>query len=183
MAVTTMSELIGLALKGQKEAFEQLYNETVNEVYRTLYYLSGSHTDAEDIAQNVYLELYRNLDKYDHSRSLQGWLYGITIRQLHAHRRKKWKEYRNEQKQRKLQTAPLPANNHVSFAGDTQGDFVMEELHDLPEKLKEVLVLRYINDLPQQEIANVLSIPIGTVKSRLNQALVRMREKLGDKSI
>ncbi|WP_052350532.1 RNA polymerase sigma factor [Paenibacillus gorillae] len=182
MAVTTMSELVGLALKGQKDAFEQLYNETVNEVYRTLYYLGGSHTDAEDIAQNVYLELYRSLDKFDHSRSLQGWLYGITIRQLHAHRRRRWKEYRREQKQRKHQTAPLPVHNDVSF-GDAQGDSIMDELHSLPGKLKEVLVLRYINDLSQQEIADALAIPIGTVKSRLNQALVRMRKKLEEKMI
>ncbi|MFF2091040.1 RNA polymerase sigma factor [Paenibacillus sp. NPDC058174] len=182
MAVTTISELVGLALNGQEEAFEQLYNETVNEVYRTLYYLSGSHTDAEDIAQNVYLELYRNLDKYDHSRSLQGWLYGITIRQLHAHRRRRWKEYRKEQKQREQHTTPLAAYNDVSV-GEAQDDSVMDELHNLPVKLKEVLVLRYINDLSQQEIADALAIPVGTVKSRLNQALVQMRKKLEGKSI
>lgn len=179
MTSKNLSELVEL-LNENKSAFEQLYNNTINDVYRTLFILCGSERDAEDIAQNVYMELYRSLEKYDRSRSLHGWLYGITIRQLQAFRRKRWRERRKEQKERK--THPGKSNTFEDtvfeqFTSD-QDDFVMNELNKLPDKLKQVLVLRYINQLSQQEIADVVCIPLGTVKSRLNQALIRMRQKI-----
>ncbi len=175
-----LSELVELVLAGQKEAFEQLYNATIDDVYRTLYLLSGSERDAEDIAQNVYLELYKSLDKYDRSRSLHGWLYGITIRQLQTFKRKRWREYRKEQKERETFPGKLKPFDDASYEHiiEDQADLIIVELDKLPDKLKQVLVLRYINDLSQQEIADIVGIPLGTVKSRLNQALVRMRHKI-----
>ncbi len=175
-----LSELVRLILSGDMDAFEELYNETIGGVYRTLYFLSGgSRHDAEDIAQNVYMELYRSFNKFESNRSLHSWLYGITVRQFQAHKRKCWKEKRNQQKEREVQAEkPISESILDQFKID-ENDFVMVEINKLPEKLKQVLILRYVNDLSQQEIADGLSIPLGTVKSRLNQALLRMRKSMG----
>jgi len=172
-----ISKLVELAQTGNKAAFEQLYNETIHQVYRTLYMLCGSRSDAEDIAQTVYLELYTSLPKYDRSRSFHGWLYGIAIRQFQAYKRQRWREYRKLRKEQELMAAMPVMMEDASTGLGLQFD-VMEQLHKLPDPLKQVLVLRYVNDLPQQEIADILAIPVGTVKSRLNQALVRMRHTL-----
>ena len=172
MTPEQISELVELVLAGNKEAFEEIYNETIGGVYRTLYVLTGSERDAEDVAQNVYLELYRNLNKYDRSRSLLGWVYGITIRQHQAYKRKRWREYRKERKEREKQTETPPTTEEAVLERFTGGhnDFVIVALNKLPDKLKQVLVLRYINELSQQEIADGLGIPVSIISDATNNA-------------
>ncbi len=173
-----LAGLAGYVLDGDHQAFERLYNETIGNVYRTLYMLTGSPRDAEDVAQEVYLELYRNIRKYDGSRSFRNWMYGIVVRQHSSFKRKRWREFRKEQKERERHSNEAVAKP-VSARSQDATDDVMDNLDQLPDKLKQVLVLRYINDLSQQDIADALHIPVGTVKSRLSQALRRMRQMMG----
>lgn len=172
-----LAEWAQLARRGNDEAFEQLYAATISQVYRTLYVLCGSERDAEDLAQNVYLELYRSLGNYDASRSLMGWLYGILMNQFKAFRRRRWRDSRKERKAQQEQHS-VPDGVVEMPNAHFMGDPVMEVLLKLPADLKQVLTLRYVNDLPQQEIAVILGIPLGTVKSRLNRALIYMRRTL-----
>jgi len=174
LASERLSDLVDQALAGSKEAFELIYESTANEVYRTLYLLSGSGSDAEDIAQNVYMEFYRSLDRYDRSRPLAGWLHGIALRQLRAHKRKTWRETRKERKAGIYRLS----ENATEQPETIEGAGLVHELSALPDKYKQVLVLKYFNDLSQQEIADVSGIPLGTVKSRLNQGLARLRTKI-----
>ncbi|GAB6927853.1 hypothetical protein JCM10914A_18360 [Paenibacillus sp. JCM 10914] len=177
MSDIQLSELVKSVLDGKQEAFRHIYTQTVDRVYRTLFILSdGSIRDAEDITQNVYLELYRNLNQFDPTRSLHGWLYGITLRQLQSYRRKRWKELRKEQKERDRQYI-LHSGASASEV-DFTDECVLHELDVLSDKLRQVLVLRYLKGYSQQEIAELLNIPVGTVKSRLHQALRKMKEHL-----
>ncbi|WP_422656825.1 sigma-70 family RNA polymerase sigma factor [Paenibacillus sp. EC2-1] len=178
MTDAQMSELVGLVLAGKKEAFEIIYNETIISTYRTLYFLTSSERDAEDIAQNVYLEVYRTLSNFQMNRSLRSWIYGIMIRQFQSHKRKRWREHRKVQKDYALQVH-IPITIEESVLDKDHNDEIISKLNALSDKLKHVLVLRYVNDLSQQEIADILEIPLGTVKSRLNQALKRMRQMIG----
>jgi len=175
LASEQLSELVDLALSGNKEAFERIYEATANEVYRTLYLLSGSTNDAEDIAQNVYLEFYRCLDRYDRSRPLSGWLHGIALRQLQAHKRKRWREFRKE---RKAGIYRLAEESFEEPDANTRTALSLSDLDGLPDKYKRVLRLKYFEDLSQQEIADAVGLPLGTVKSRLSQALAIMRHQM-----
>ena len=161
-------------LAGDQAAFSELYNETIDGVYRTLYFLSGSDRHAvDDIVQNVYMELYRGLHRFDCSRSLQAWLSGIALRQMQAYRRANWRELRRRQRLRSsLEAERGDAGSHAALEADDLAD----ELSKLSEKQREAVVLRYINDLTQGEIAELLQIPIGTVKSRLHDGLNKLRE-------
>lgn len=172
-----LAELAQLARSGDHEAFEQLYVATITQVYRTLYVLCGSGRDAEDLAQNVYLELYKGFGNYDANRSLKGWLYGILMNQYKAFQRRRWRESRKVNKAQQEQQVALDCLPDMPITR-TIGDPVMDMVIKLPADLKQVLILRYVNDLPQQEIATILGIPLGTVKSRLNRALIHMRRKL-----
>ncbi|RXZ84871.1 sigma-70 family RNA polymerase sigma factor [Paenibacillaceae bacterium] len=176
-----LAATVQAVLAGEQAAFEKLYSETVSGVYRTLYFLCQSESDVEDIAQTVYLELYRNLDKYDLSKSLHSWLYGITIRQIQGHKRKQWREQRKLQKEQQMHLSTASSVEDtviVQLSMEQDDEAVFQKMNGLPDKLKQVLVLRYINELSQQEVAEVLNIPVGTVKSRLNQALLRMRKSI-----
>lgn len=82
-------------LGGNLEAFSDIYNETIDMVYRTLFLLTENKNDVDDLIQDVYVELYRSLRNFDGTRPFQPWLYGITIRQHQAYKRKKWRQFRN----------------------------------------------------------------------------------------
>ncbi|MGO4185972.1 sigma factor, partial [Paenibacillus sp. TAF43_2] len=75
-------------LGGNLEAFSDIYNATIDRVYRTLFFLTDNKNDVDDLVQDVYVELYRSLRNFDGKRPFQPWLYGITIRQHQAYKRK-----------------------------------------------------------------------------------------------
>lgn len=162
-------------LNGDGRAFEQLYNLTIRNVYRTLYFLCGAdQSDVEDIVQNVYLELYRCLSNYNRGSSFTAWLSGITVRQQQAYQRQKWKERRRRERLYSVRDTDriIEADGTAHPAAEE----VKEQLDLLSDKLRQVIVLHYLSDLTQQEVADLLGIPVGTVKSRINLALRRLRE-------
>lgn len=177
MSEEHIAKTIRLVLAGHTDRFEDLYQATIHDVYRTLYLLSGSERESDDIAQNIYLELYRCLSSYDPSRSFHAWVYGITMRQYSAYKRRRWREYRKLRKAHEARAA----DSHIIHPPEVMlgEENMLDELNRLSDKQRQVIVLRYVNELSQQEIADALSIPIGTVKSRLNQGLCQMRKTLG----
>lgn len=82
-------------LGGNLEAFSNIYNAIIDMVYRTLFLLTENKNDVDDLVQDVYVELFRSLRNFDGTRPFQPWLYGITIRQHQAYKRKKWRQFRN----------------------------------------------------------------------------------------
>ncbi|MHA7966519.1 sigma-70 family RNA polymerase sigma factor [Paenibacillus sp. CAU 1782] len=166
-------------LAGDHAAFSELYNETIHSVYRMLYFLTESKADLDDIVQDVYVELYRSLPRFDSSRSLQSWLYGIAIRQHQSYRRKKWRQARKEHKERQLQNAMVEFDFSNAVVEKLSANAAITEVEGLSYKLKQVVILRYLNDLSQEEIAEIAGIPLGTVKSRLNLALRKLRTTIG----
>ncbi|WGU93426.1 sigma factor [Paenibacillus dendritiformis] len=87
-------------LAGNLHAFEEIYKQTIDQVYRTLYFLTDNTRELDDLVQEIYVDLFRSLSAFDPSRSFPAWLYGITIRQHQAHRRKRWKQQRNDATER-----------------------------------------------------------------------------------
>ncbi len=166
-------------LAGDQEAFSELYNETIHSIYRMLYFLTDSKEDLDDIVQEVYVELYRSLPRFDPSRSLRAWLYGIAIRQHQSYRRKKWRQARKDNKEKQLQAAPVELDFSGAVIERLSADDAIREIEGLSYKLKQVVILRYLNDLSQEEIAEIAGIPLGTVKSRLNLALRKLRTTIG----
>lgn len=165
--------LVEKSLHGDQAAFSEIFNHTIHGVYRTLYLLTTDRDDLDDLVQTIYLELYRNLDQYDKTRSLQAWLYGITINQHKAFMRRTWRNSRTQAK-------------HNSFAFQTQEpDFsatvtvqahIASKLQALSYTSRQVIVLHYLQDLTHENISEILNIPIGTVKSRLHTALRQLRD-------
>ncbi|TDL48546.1 sigma-70 family RNA polymerase sigma factor [Paenibacillus dendritiformis] len=89
-----------VVLAGNLHAFEEIYKQTIDQVYRTLYFLTDNTRELDDLVQEIYVELFRSLSAFDPSRSFPAWLYGITIRQHQAHRRKRRKQQRNDATER-----------------------------------------------------------------------------------
>ena len=159
-------------------AFSDLYNQTIPTVYRTLFFLSNDKSELDDVVQNIYIELFKNLSKFDSSRSFYSWLNGITIRQHQAYRRKKWREGRNEAIHTQMELCGIEPDFSSTLIDKVSNELVTKSIETLSYKSKQVIVLRYLNDLTHEEISEILQIPLGTVKSRLHSALSLLRKKL-----
>jgi RNA polymerase sigma-70 factor, ECF subfamily len=166
--------LIRRCQAGDDEAFVLLFEQYKNLVYRTAYLTLGNATDAEDILQDVFIQVHRALDSYDPKRgAFTTWIYRITV-----NRCLNWR--RSQRPHRSLKDA------HEREAGDSESlhdryaddDSVRRALDRLNSKLRVTVVLRYFCDLSYAEIAEILDVPLGTVKSRLNQAMHALHEDL-----
>lgn len=173
---TEYASLITLTLAGSRDAFGELYEATIKDVYKTVYFLVKEQSDAEDVIQEIYIQVYRSLEKFDVNRPFRPWLMGVVIRQIQAHRRKSWTYVRIIKKAEQIEHAVVyDFSNEV--VNKVSNRSLLACVDRLPYKLKIVIILHYLNDYTQEEIAAILEIPLGTVKSRIHAALQKMRKK------
>jgi RNA polymerase sigma-70 factor (ECF subfamily) len=166
--------LIRRCQAGDEEAFGLLFEKYKNLVYRTTYLTLGTAADAEDILQEVFLQVHRSLDGYDPGRgAFSTWLYRITVnRCLNWRRSRPFTDSLDEIADEPTRSAgALPD----CYADD---DCVRRAVARLSRKLRVVVVLRHYWDLSYAEIAEIMDLPLGTVRSRLNLALRLMRDDL-----
>ncbi|MET3506110.1 RNA polymerase sigma-70 factor (ECF subfamily) [Halalkalibacter oceani] len=160
---------------GRQEAYSELYERTVQDVYKTVHFLSDNKTDVDDIVQDSFIQAFKALDKYDMERPFKPWLLGIAIKQVHAYRRKKWMRLRTIRRveEQEIGKESLLYNQAERLANDD----LFRSIEQLPFKLKQVVILHYLNDYSQEVVAGILDIPLGTVKSRVHAALKKLRQK------
>ncbi|WP_368906019.1 sigma-70 family RNA polymerase sigma factor [Bacillus wiedmannii] len=173
---TVYIDLIQLTLSGNKEAYSELYDKTIQEVYKTAHFLIEDKTDVDDVVQEIYIQLYESLRKYDSEKPFRPWLIGLTIKQIHSYRRKRWMRLRIIKKAEE-QRKPVQIDFSNDVVSKISNQKLIELIHKLPYKLKQVIILRYLYDYSQEEVAEILHIPIGTVKSRIHAALKKLRQK------
>ncbi|MFA2563586.1 sigma-70 family RNA polymerase sigma factor [Bacillus wiedmannii] len=173
---TEYTDLIQLTLSGNKEAYSKLYDKTIQEVYKTAHFLIEDKTDVDDVVQEIYIQLYESLRKYDSKKPFRPWLIGLTIKQIHSYRRKRWMRLRIIKKAEE-QRKPVQIDFSSDVVSKISNQKLIELIHKLPYKLKQVIILRYLHDYSQEEVAQILHIPIGTVKSRIHAALKKLRQK------
>ncbi|MFS0722370.1 sigma-70 family RNA polymerase sigma factor [Paenibacillus sp. 1P07SE] len=174
---TELERLAALAAAGHDEAYGQIYEHTVKDVYRAVYYLVGNRSDTEDIVQDSYLQFHRSLGTYDPSRPLRPWLMGVAMQQVRAYRRRRWMHFRFAGRSERL---------HDRLEEDFSGEVVdhlankslLEGVRELSFKLQQVITLHYLNEYTQEEIADILEIPVGTVKSRIHAGLAKLRQQV-----
>jgi RNA polymerase sigma-70 factor (ECF subfamily) len=167
-------DLIERTLAGDHKAFEHLFEEHKNLVYKTAYLILQDTYEAEDALQEVFLKAYRALGSYDPSKgAFTTWLYRITVNHCVSQRRRLIRMLRV--RERTVERAQPSHEGEIDETQELQG-----ALGRLSLKLRTVLVLRFFLDLSYAEIAQTLSIPLGTVKSRLNFALTKARQELRD---
>ena len=162
---------------GDADAFAALFEKTKNLVFRTAYLVLGNSLDAEDILQEVFIQLYRSMGNYDPARgAFTTWLYRITVNRCLTVRRRRsfFTLPLDEVPESTWQEPTLSESQHAEV------ESVQDALMHLSMKLRVVMVLRYFWDLSNAEIAEILDLPTGTVKSRLNLALRSICREMKD---
>ncbi|MCA1624494.1 MAG: RNA polymerase sigma factor [Acidobacteria bacterium] len=165
-----------LAQSGDKEAFNKLLKAIEKPLYRYVYRLAGEHALAEDILQEVFILIYRKLGWLQEPKLFRAWTYRIASRE--AFKRLKNEKHWSEQirDNEVLETIPSQSTDSIDKRE------LLERLSTLIFKLspasRAVLILHYQNDLPLTEIAEILGIAVGTVKSRLAYGLEKLRQEI-----
>lgn len=168
-----------LLQQGDLEALGHLYDRFQGMVYRTALGISHDPEEAADLLQDVFLRLYRFAHRIDPERPLQPWLYRMTVNLAYGRMRRRSRLY-NQLKDWAhaliLESKPPPPRVVERIE---RWRWLEDGLAGLALHQRVVLVLYYINDLPLQEIAEILEIPVGTAKSRLYYGRKALRRRLG----
>ena len=168
---------------GDEHAYEQLIERFQNPVYNLAYRLLNDQADASDVAQEVFLKIFRNVGNFRGDSSLRTWVYRIAVNESHNRRRWLFRHRRGETGIDETFEDSDSREKPLMDSGETPFDFTVnrearilleEALASINPVFRAALVLREIEDMSYDEIADILEVSIGTVKSRI----VRGREAL-----
>jgi RNA polymerase sigma-70 factor (ECF subfamily) len=164
---------------GDHQAFEQLLEAYETRVYRLALRYTGSISDAEDLTQEVFLGIYRGLGRFRGDSALGTWIYRVAMNHCLEYRRKKHIDVMPYDEELMIATADW-RDNPVEYAGKREmSDRVEAAISRLSPQHRDVIVLHELQGLTYQEVAATLDVPVGTVKSRLSNALRKLRDLLG----
>lgn len=164
---------------GSLDALGALYDRHRTMVFRTALVISGDHDAAADLLQDVFLRLYRFADRIDPMRPIEPWLYRMTANLSYT-----WVK-RNRRWLRPLEDFAdwlVGSNENSPYEAvekHDDWDRVQKAVSNLPLPQRVVVVLYYLNDLSLQEIADILDVPVGTIKSRLHYGRETLKKSLG----
>lgn len=183
----TLPESLAADLDG---CFEDLVSHFQDRLFAFAYRITGNREDAEEVAQDAFVRAYRALQSYPAARirslSLRAWLYQITLNVARN------KVRRKRHRVVSIGGGPDSSGGHAAFEvaddPETRPDSVLEKrqrrrtlaglVAALPERYRSTLVLRYVEGLRLEEVAQILRQPLGTVKSNAHRAIVVLRESI-----
>lgn len=173
-------ELVRLAADGDKQAFAELVRRHQGKVRGLLLRLSANPSVADDLAQEVFLRAYRGLVGFEGRARFSTWLYRIAYNVFLNHRTRG----------RSFDALPVgfeslaaaPEDEHSAARCDMRRDLAAA-IAELPERYRVVVTLYYLQDVSYPEIAEVLDVPLGTVKTHLHRAKKLLRKQLSTQSL
>jgi RNA polymerase sigma-70 factor (ECF subfamily) len=172
--------LVFAAQAGDSEAVRALYDEFRDRVWKILLYSLGDPQQVQDVFQSVFFKFFRGLSGFRFQSSLITWLYRIARNECLNYRRR-----------HRLPAIPLEniigSRDEIDIRAGTDAvdarwereHVLMRAVRQLPPKMRDVVLLKYIEDLSYEEIGRALGCASGTVASRLNRALTELGERLG----
>jgi RNA polymerase sigma-70 factor (ECF subfamily) len=165
-------DALSLAKTGDQAAFASLVHRHQHMVFSLAFHMLRRRTAAEDVAQEVFLELYRSLHKLASDTHLVSWLRRVT-----SHR--SIDEIRRRHHTMELPTDAFPDEGHAPEASEIlTADRLRALVAALPEPARIVVVLRYQEEMEPAEIAATLSMPVNTVKSHLRRSITALRARV-----
>lgn len=176
-----IDKLVRAAAKGDEEAFAQLVRLHENKVYHLALRMCGNPEDATDVAQEAFLAAWRGLPNFRGEAGFSTWLYRLVNNAAIDHLRKTKKQRGDvslDDEESHVDTPDTgPGPQEAAESGELR-QAVAEGLNRLGEDHRQVLVLREVQQLSYEEIAGVLGLDLGTVKSRLSRARNALRKIL-----
>ena len=173
------AECVRRLLQGEVDAFEVLVRRHQKAIFNLVYRMLGDYDEAAEVSQETFLSAYRSIGQFRGDANFSTWLYRIAINHASTRRRSlaKWQQ----------RTVPLdttdPVNERELDPADTVEqkevqELVQKALNGLEASDAMIILLKDLQDVPYEEVARVLDVPVGTVKSRLHRARKALRSRL-----
>lgn len=181
------NERIGRIIEGDMRAFGDLVSQYYNLAYSLAYKVLNDASDAEEITQDAFVKIHQALDSFRGDASLKTWIMRIVMRLSLNRRRDRsrsaWRRlglHHGEDVEISAPAAHTPEAQFIS--GETRAQ-VRRLVDQLPDPLRQVLILNSFEDLSYEEIAQILDVPIGTVSSRLHSARKKLLHQLKERDL
>lgn len=185
--------LVEQCQKGDSSAFDEIVRRYKDRVYAVVYRFVGNREDALDVSQEVFVRAYRGIHEFRGSAQVYTWLYSIAANLARNRLRDMGRKGRNRGMSLEALQESAPGIADAAAAsrpspsdeaiGSETAELLQRCLTELPENFRMAFILRTTEDLSYEEIADVMGCPVGTVKSRLNQARQMLRDRLRELEI
>ena len=173
-----LEQCIEKILKGEKEYFNILVKQLQVQIYNLAVKMTGDKEEAKDLTQEVFLKVYKSFATYDKSVKITTWIYKIATNACIDYLRKKKEvlminEDQEIQIENRFYSLPDKALENKELK-----QLIYSKIDLLPESYRMVVILKYINELTFEEIADILKQPVNTVKTKLYRAREKLRDSI-----
>ena len=177
----TPDSLIEQCLAGDQSAWEQIVRQNWRKVFNVAYKFVGKHDEAEDLTQDIFLKIFKALATFDRRANFQTWIISISRNLCIDHYRSVRKERQTMARDVEMADLQPASTERGPYAAAEHQDLramLRQALEALPPTLRTAVVLRDLQELSYQEIADKLGLPEGTVKSRINRGRIELAEQI-----
>jgi RNA polymerase sigma-70 factor, ECF subfamily len=175
------SKTIADTLKGDTDAFGKLVEKYQDRLFNMLVHLIGNHEDAKDVAQEAFVQAFVKLNTFQGVSAFYTWLYRIALNLAAGQRRRQRPVTSLEHQREQFGLDPMDNNKGPSRIAEQkeQAKKVHNALQRLNEEHQAVLMLREIGNFSYEDIAEILELPVGTIRSRIHRARMQLRDEFG----
>lgn len=179
-----MDKLIELAQHGDLEALEEIIKRQQKTVFATLYYLNAKPDEIMDLTQEILFKVAKNIKKLKNPRTFKSWLNQIIMNQFYDTLRKKQKSVKKvcldstEDNKATFEIPDFASNPYQKIADRELEKAIKSSIFKLPDPFKTAIIMRELQGLSYEEIARATNCNIGTVKSRIARARLKLQEYL-----
>jgi RNA polymerase sigma-70 factor (ECF subfamily) len=181
-------ELIAKALKGEQKAFERLMSKYQQMIHNLIFRMIYKKEDVEDLTQEAFIKAFNSLEKFDKQFSFATWLCKIATNNCIDYLRKKKlstfsidKEIESDEDNMQFE---IPDSNFIpdkNILDSERKKILQNAIQNLPEKYRQVIILRHQEEMDYEEIAEKLDLPLGTIKAHIFRAREMLYKSLKDK--
>jgi RNA polymerase sigma-70 factor (ECF subfamily) len=174
--------IVQKCIEGDEIAWEMLVRKYSNRIFNLAYQFCGIYQEAEDITQEIFLKLFKSLNQYDFRKNFEAWL--ITFAKNYCIDQYRKSKYEKSRRMNFNKLEFIKANNSTpeeNFLLKEKLKLIFEGLENLPPGIRMAIILRDIHGMSYEEIAQIMNLPLGTVKSRINRGRIQLAKNLINK--
>lgn len=159
-----------------------LVNSYSRRIFNLAYQFSGSHQEAEDLTQDIFIKLYNSLPKYDFERNFSAWLLTLARNYLiDQYRKTKWEKKSRDDFDDYSLTSESDVSPEEEIIRKESKKIIWESFNHLSPEIRMAVILRDIQGKKYEETAEIMNLPLGTVKSRVNRGRLQLAKILKEK--
>lgn len=180
MEQRTEAEIVARVLRGNRQDYAMLVEEYKTAIYNLAYRMTGQTEDAQDLAQESFLQAYKNLSRFDTKRSFYSWLYTVSLNVIRNYLKKSARQPLNLRRAG-ISLESVSMNQQPSGPGDKINTEERDELLEiclvkLSPEIRELLVLRYYQNLSFESITEITGLSVSAVKMRVYRGLEKLKK-------